>query len=197
MNLHLKTLEFWSDKNSGWQSGPLPFGQSFTFVSGENTCGKTPLLRGIFFALGVPSNFRNDILENCAGVRLEVELAGVPYIFQRTFAERDKVQIRALRDGAVVSLPVEKEVSKFIFDKLGYPEVKVTTTKAAESSVYLSTIAPLFWKEQLNSWDTIYHTQNRFIDDQREEAMRFLLGLQPRNPFGVKAEIKREKKNID
>lgn len=195
--MHLKSLQFWSDNKNGWQSKELKFGKSFTFVHGENSCGKTPLLRSIFFALGMQASFRNDIIENATGVKLDIELSGVSYIFKRKFSDNYKVQVIYTRDGSEQIFTSEKDTSKFIFEQLGYPHAAVTSNRNTETQIYFSTIAPLFWKEQLGSWDVIYHVSSRFISDQREEATRFVLGLTPKNPYGVKAEIKRERKNVD
>ncbi len=195
MALTLKSIEFWTKSKTGWQSGVLTFGTKFTFVSGENTCGKTPLLKGIFYALGCNETFRSAILEKADGVRLIADLNGQPTQFEREF-ESDKIIVTNLVSNESVKHSSEKSVSNFIWSKLGAPEPSVTTLGGGSAPLYFSVAAPLFWKEQLSGWHLIYSTNNKFIVEQREEAIRFLLGLAPKHSFGVKAQLKKEKKSL-
>lgn len=197
MGITLKELHIWSDKNNGWQSKKLKFGKKFTFVSGENTCGKTPLLKSIFFALGVPVTFRNDIVANCSGVKLSVILNNEPMIFTRYFEDSSTYIVENTRTSKMLTFKKEEEISNFIFQELGFPIVQLTSIQSKEVPLYISSISPLIWKEQLDGWSDIYAVKNRFIVDQRQEAMRFALGLPAKNPFGIKAAIKTEKKNVE
>lgn len=199
MSLFLKELEIWSDnKKGGWTSGVLPFGNKFTYVAGlgENTCGKTPILKSIMFALGVDENFRADIMEKSSGVRLRAIVGGNDLTFERRFSEKDTIKIKDNNSKIETSYKVEKESSPFIFEKLGYPNPSLTGSSGNATILYFSTIAPLFWKAQIDSWHTIYSEGFSYIKDQRKEATRFILGLAPLNPYGINSEIKKNKKNV-
>lgn len=199
MALTLKELEIWTEnKDTGWTSGILEFGNKFTYVSGlgENTCGKTPLLKSILFALGVNETFRNDIIEKCSGVRLKVLMGGYNLTFSRSLKESDHVNVCDNIKNETKSYKVEKEISEFIFQHLGYPQILLSGSNGKSAPLYFSSIAPLFWKEQIDSWHTIYSDKFSYIKDQRKEATRFIMGLSPKHPFGIKSEIKKSKKSV-
>lgn len=197
MRIYLKTLEFWTDKKDGWQSNVLRFGDQFTYISGENTCGKTPLIKGIMFCLGVSVTFREDISTNCTGVKLFVNLNGSDFCLEREFLSKDFIKVTNISNNEIKKYKVESEYSKFLLGQLEFPETVTTNSNGSSHLIYFSFLAPLFWKDQIDTWHTIYNSSFRFIKDMREESLRYLLGLSPKNPYGLKSKIKNEKKNIN
>src|SRR5258705_12724419 len=61
----------------------------------------------------------------------------------------------------------------------------LTNKQSQESQLYATVLLPALWVDQDHGWTTDYWTppNRNFIQDQRQEVIRFLVELAPRHPF--------------
>jgi hypothetical protein len=195
MNFKLKSLEFIPSHSEGWESEQLLFGDRVTFVQGENGAGKTPVLAGVAFCLGLPHRFRKDVIENCASIHLEVEIDHKSYQFERLI-DAPQTITALTHDGEVIIFDSEKTFSNFLFEKLKFPHPELTNGGNERAPLYLSHVITAFYIDQLQGWITPYWPAVKYIKDQREEVLRLILGITPRNPFARRDDLNKAKKSL-
>ncbi|RYZ77899.1 MAG: hypothetical protein EOP05_00270 [Proteobacteria bacterium] len=195
MKIKLLSLEFLPRGQKGWSSEQLHFGNRVTFISGNNQAGKTPLMASIAFCLGMPYQFRQDIVEQCAAVHLEIEINEVQYQIERQIDTPYNFAVFS-GDGELHTFENEKDFSNFLFDRIDFPHPELTSTSNERAPLYTSHLMSSFYIDQLLGWSTTYWSQSRYIKNQSEEMLRLILGLSPRFPYSQKEELNREKKRL-
>lgn len=193
--MKLLTLEITPTSPSGWSSGQLEFGKGITQLYAKTGSGKTPVISAVSYALGYHHEFRNDIIEMCHSAKLEVDLSGSRFLFERVLSETFKINAHEEIDGAYrlhQSFDNEKDFSGFLFEKIGYEMPVLSTTQSSQASVYINTFFPLFVLNQLSSYNDLYKPlKGSFIKDQPSEMMRIALGVGAKNPFGKNKLLKK------
>jgi hypothetical protein len=172
---------------SGWSSEKLLFGNRATQLFAENGSGKTPVVQAIVFALGYKADFRDDIVEHCERVILEVAVDGTQYTIQRSVKGSFWISVESA-GMTRTEFTSEREFSRFLFSLWGLEDPLVTTVGNEGSHLYVPQLLPLLYLDQDHGYAFEYYSNNRFIKDQYPEVMRLLLGLGPKNPFDRRRE---------
>jgi hypothetical protein len=75
----------------------------------------------------------------------------------------------------------------------------LTNKQNQEAELYATVLLPALWVDQDHGWTTDYWTppNRNFIQDQRQEVIRFLVGLPARHPFRQRAEFDEAKEALD
>ena len=73
MSVRLESLEFRPSTSDGWSSGRREFGAFLTFVTGENGAGKTPVMKGIVYALGHALKLTDAVRTHCEAIALTLK----------------------------------------------------------------------------------------------------------------------------
>src|SRR5258705_3930942 len=75
----------------------------------------------------------------------------------------------------------------------------LTNKQSEESQLYAALLLPALWVDQDHGWTTDYWTppNRNFIQDQRQEVIRFLVGLPPRHPFRARTEFDAAKDSLE
>src|ERR1017187_10009626 len=87
MSARLSALRFAPRGSSGWTTPNLKFGRILTLVLGPNGSGKTPILKGLAFALGHPVELPPDIRMRCESVSLALVEGGNPLRVERRIGD--------------------------------------------------------------------------------------------------------------
>lgn len=180
--MKLISLQLHGVNDFGWSSEKLLFADRLTQIYGENGAGKTPLVKSIVFALGYKAEYRDDILERCDRVTLEVVIGGKALAITRSFQTAFWINVV---DGTGRSLDFnsEREFSRFMLELWELEDPIVTTTSNKSSHLYVSQLLPLFYLDQSHGYAVEYHLPQKFIKDQYAEVMRLANGLAPKNAF--------------
>src|SRR3954470_15124769 len=121
MSVRLSRLEFKPRGDAGWTTQPLVFGPVLTLLHAPNGSGKTPILKGLAFALGHPTKLPPDILDRCASVCLTLSEGANRITVERNIADRFDCVVTDAQ-GSVLRLSDEKSFSAWMIGALGIPE---------------------------------------------------------------------------
>lgn len=185
--MKLVSLEVVGLGPAGWSSGRLAFGRRSTQLFAENGSGKTPIVQAIVFALGYKVDFRDDIIEHCDRVILEVAVDDRTYRIQRAV----KVPFDVTVESAEIlrtEFVSEREFSRFLLSLWGLEDPVVTTVGSNASHLYSLHVLPLFYLDQDHGYAHEYYAPSKFIKDQYAEVMRLVFGLGAKNAFDRRRE---------
>ena len=183
--MKLVSVEIFPKGNNGWKSEKLDFGKHITQLYGPNGCGKTPLVQSIAFCLGYPCVFRNDIYERCNYVVLEVTTSKGFLSLKRFFSRETDIAVTE-PTGIEQRFFDEESYSAYIFEWLGVETNTLVSVGNKPTSPYLSTLLPIYYLDQDESYSKVYNSQNNFIKDQLSEMIRMLFRLPVKNSFDKK-----------
>ncbi|VVN84747.1 hypothetical protein [Pseudomonas fluorescens] len=184
--MKLISLKIHQKSSQGWGTKELYFGERITQIYGPNESGKTPLVLLIMYCLGLPAEFRNDILNNCSAATLKLELTQKLSITRRL--DRD-FHITVEVDSGILSFVDELEFSQFLLEKTGIPTTRLTSKSGLPTHIYLSTLWPIFYLEQDKGYTSTYVTKNNFIQNQQGEIIRSLMGFPEINPYDKRKKL--------
>ena len=197
MSVRLQSFQYLPRGASGWGSGLLAFGDVFTAIQGANGTGKTPIIKGVVQGLGHELELPPDVQERCEFAQTTLLVDGQSVVLTR-------------RLGVDFDLTIDKGSSRQVFKKqteyakwfltLFSQESPTLTGKQNQSAeLYANVLLPAIWVDQDHGWTTDYWTpaNRNFIQDQRQEVVRFLLGLQPRHPFRSRTEFDAAKQSLE
>ncbi len=167
---------------AGWGSGKLRFGRHTTVVLGPNGSGKTPVMKAIMYALGLPVEFPKDVRERCQAVRLVLTDGLGEHTLERQIVAKG-VEVRVQGpDGERTEIATERELSAWVLPRIGTaPRTLTSSGDGSPVPAYLSVAGPMFLVEQDGGWTTGYEPTATFVRDQREEVVRWLLDLPPKH----------------
>jgi len=172
---------------TAWSSNKLYFGDRVTQLFGANGCGKTPLVQSIVFALGSKIEFRDDILDRCDYVVLEVSSRDQTFLLKRNLKSTFSVTV-SKHDGVSLDFESEREYSRFLLELCGTEERIVTTMRDDATPIYFPQVLPLFYLDQDHGYSTPYYIAQKYIKDQYCEVTRLAFGLVSKNPFDKRRE---------
>lgn len=195
--MKLVKLKIHPSGKDGWGSKELMFASDITQLYGPNGAGKTPVIHSIAFALGYPVRYREDIMAKCSSVTLTVEHEENFFTFERSFS--DKFHIEVLEKGSKEThiFYNEKEISEYLFSRLGLSSIALTTNNNDPTYPYISTFLPLFYIDQDAGYTSAYKSPSSFIKDQYAEMIRLGLGIAPKHSFEAKRFLIEKKKELD
>lgn len=181
MSARLLSLQFQPRDNSGWITPVLTFGRVLTFLLGKNGSGKTPLAKGIAFALGHPVQLPPDIQTHCASVTLKLRKEDSVVQIERRLGESFDVSTTESDESKHFS--DEKEFSSWLIEQLGIPFRDLAGRNDGIVPPYMSVLVPMFWIDQDLGWRNLYSplSTHDFIKDQGEEITRWILGIPPKH----------------
>ncbi len=167
MSARLSALRFAPRGSSGWTTPPLSFGRILTLVLGPNGSGKTPILKGLAFALGYPVELPPDVQTRCESVELTLTESGNPVRVERKIGQAFDAQV-VDTDGGLKRFSEEKGFSSWLIERLGIPERKLADRTMGVVSPYMSVLIPIFWVDQDLGWRNLYSplSTHNFVKDQ-------------------------------
>lgn len=196
--MRLKSLQIEPLGEAGWGSPLLEFGQRTTMLFAPNGSGKTPIIRALASALGFPNKFRNEILEKCNAVVLNVESEGKPLTIRRSIGAKNNEFYATIDfDGELTEHHTEGSFSIALFNLLGLKPPRLVSNKGEEAQPYISTLLPVFYLIQGYGYSAAYRSPNPFIEDQFAEMVRFAFGLNPKHSYEVKKDLIEEKSALE
>lgn len=197
MSVRLQSFQYLPRGADGWGSGLLHFGDVFTAIQGANGTGKTPIIKGVVQGLGHELELPPDVQQRCEFAQTTLQVDGQSVVLTR-------------RLGADFELTVDNGSNRQTFDTqteyarwfvaLFSKESQTLTNKQNQSSeLYANVLLPAVWVDQDHGWTTDYWTpaNRNFIQDQRQEVVRFLVGLPPRHPFRSRTQFDAAKESLE
>ena len=204
MSIRLSTFQYLPKSPDGWTSGLLHFGDLFTTVQGPNGAGKTPVMKGVMAALGHELELPPAVRAHCRAAEVALEIDGRKISITRDLTDDYKLTVTDGDTKQTYSTP--KQYADWFLGLLTDAVPALTTKKRQEAGLYPSILFPAFWVDQDHGWTSDYWIprDKDFLLDQRQEMLRFLLGLPPRHPFRTrtvfdeaKATLERTDKSIE
>jgi hypothetical protein len=169
----------------------------FTAVQGPNGTGKTPIMKGVIQGLGCEVELPPDVLARCDSARTTIKVDGQSVALTRRLGEDFEIQVDDGRDVKVYTS--QSEYSNW-FIGLFTADPPVLTSKQNQSvGLYPTVLLPALCVDQDHGWTVDYWTppNRNFILDQRQEVIRFLVGLPPRHPFRARTEFEAAKVSLE
>lgn len=194
--MRLISLKVEARGTNGWESPTLEFGKRITFLFAKNGSGKTPLIQALSFCLGYPVTFRQDINDHCEAVVLTVQIDTETLTFKRVLA-KDFQATTTYGTGDIKEFSNEAEFAGFVSDLVGLSLPKLVSTNKQATQPYMSTLLPLFYREQSDGYSDVYSPPKSFISDQFVEMARFVFGLSPKNSFLAKSDLLKAREDLD
>jgi hypothetical protein len=177
----LESFRYIPREPTGWHTNRLEFGELITVVQGANGSGKTPIMKGILHGLGHQVELPPAILSHCVSAEVTVKTDQHQFVLTRSLENRFNLRVSGGETDRVFEN--EGEYARWFQEALGL-EPRQVVTKANESSeLYVNLLAPAFFVDQDHGWTTAYWTppNRNFVRDQRQEIIRYLVGLPPRH----------------
>lgn len=182
MTIRLQSLLITPRGPDGWTSGRLQFGRVATLLFGANGAGKTPVLRALEYALGHPVELPPQIHEHCRSIVLELRDGDTLYTVERILFKGLDVRVEGPGEKKW-GFDSEGAFSEWLLPLLGPPAHAFTSKRSEASKPFMSVLGPLFLINQDTGWTQPYAPleHHDFLKDQREEMVRWVMGLQPKN----------------
>lgn len=129
-----------SRKNGRLALAATGFGKGLNVIRGENSTGRTTLLKLFEFGLGANLNIRDFIpeIQQCEKLVLEIEINDIPYTIDRKFYGSQELVIYPGRIDDIfrpATTLLRREMSDFLLQRLGIPLVSVIDESGREKSI--------------------------------------------------------------
>jgi hypothetical protein len=173
----------------GWETRNLDFGALFTVLEGSNGSGKTPIMKGIMVALGHELELPPDITDHCSAAQIRLIAGGKPVTITRYLDAAFRCHIE---DESGPRLITQVEYARWFTNVVLDADARTLTNKQEKpTELYANVVIPAFAVDQDHGWDTDYYVPRGrdFIRNQRQEVIRFLMGIQPRHPFRTRTDF--------
>ena len=183
MSIRLNSFQYLPKGSDGWTSGLLHFGEIFTTVQGPNGAGKTPIMKGVMAALGHELELPPAIRTHCRAAEITLDMDGRQIVVTRDLSRDYELTVK---DGQELNTFSNARDYALWFVGLFTEATPLFTSKQRQESVlYPSILFPALWVDQDHGWTSDYWTpvNKNFLLDQRQEMIRFLIGLPPRHSF--------------
>lgn len=182
MTIKLEEFRYLARGPQGWHSELPPFGELLTAVQGENGSGKTPIMKGIVWTLGHKLQLTPEVIANCSAAELQLTVEGRLVTLTRPIG-LPQFALTVNDAGDVSEFDNEGEYAKWFLSLFGSAARTLTNKQKKATDLYANTLIPGFWVDQDHGWTQDYWAPSNFIEDQREEVIRFLVGMPARHPF--------------
>jgi prefoldin subunit 5 len=197
MSIRLNSFQYLPRGADGWGSRLLHFGEMFTAVQGANGTGKTPIMKGVIQALGHEVELPPEVLSRCDAAQISLVVDGRTVMLTRMLGASFEMR---LEDGTDKKTFTDQASYAKWFVALFCDEPRTLTNKQNQSAeLYASVLLPALFVDQDHGWTTDYWTppNRNFIQDQRQEVIRFLVGLPARHSFRARNEFDAAKKSLE
>jgi hypothetical protein len=197
MSVRLRSFQYLARGADGWGSGLLHFGDIFTAVQGANGTGKTPIIKGVVHGLGHEVELPPDVQDRCEFAQTTIVLDGRPVTLTRRIGSEFDIRIDDGPNQQVFTS--QGEYAKWFTALFGGEPRTLTNKQNQPAELYANVLLPAVWVDQDHGWTTDYWTplNRNFIQDQRQEVIRFLVGLPPRHPFRSRTEFDAAKESLE
>jgi hypothetical protein len=197
MSVRLESFRYLPRGADGWGSRLLHFGDIFTAVQGPNGTGKTPIMKGVIQGLGHEVELPPDVLARCEFAETTITIDGRAVTLTRRLGEDFHLHVAEGEESLVYTS--QAEYAKWFIGLFSADPPALTNKQNAEVGLYPTVLLPALWVDQDHGWTTDYWTppNRNFIQDQRQEVIRFLVGAPPRHPFRAKTEFEEAKQALD
>jgi hypothetical protein len=197
MTVRLHSFQYLQRGPDGWASPLFHFGDIFTAVQGPNGSGKTPIMKGVMQGLGHEVELPGEILTRCEFAQLTVSAEGRTIVLTRRLGSDFDIKVSDGDDSQTFAS--QAEYAKWLIKALGAEMPVLTSKQGQPSELYGTVLLPALWVDQDHGWTTDYWTppNRNFLNDQRQEVIRFLMGLPPRHPFRQKTEFDEAKEKLE
>lgn len=178
----LRSLQLLPRGPAGWCSPELFFGEATTLVSGPLGSGKSPMLKALAFSFGAAVDLPPTVKSQCSAVRLT--FAGRDGVYELTRQIESGVRASAKGPaGEVHEIRDDRELTRWLLPQLGISEREFVTLNGSPTMSYTSLLAPAFLVDQDIGWSAPYVPPDgfRFVRNQREEVLRWVLDAPQRN----------------
>jgi predicted nuclease with TOPRIM domain len=196
VSIRLSSFRYLPKATGGWETPKLDFGALFTVLEGPNGSGKTPIMEGLYLALGHGLELPPAITDHCSAAQVTLVRDSQPITITRFLDSAFRCQIED-EDGA--RFITQAEYARW-FTKLLGGEFRTLTNKHDKAAeLYANVVIPAFAVDQDHGWSTDYYVPRGrdFLKNQRQEVIRFLMGLQPRHPFRTRTDYEEAKVTAD
>lgn len=197
MSVRLQSFQYLPRGADGWGSRLLHFGDMFTAVQGANGTGKTPIMKGVMQGLGHEVELPPDVLARCEFAQTTLVVDGRPVTLTRRLGADFEIRVDDGPDQQAFT--GQAEYAKWFVALFGGEPQTLTTKQNKSTELYATVLLPALWVDQDHGWTTDYWTpaNRNFIQDQRQEVIRFLVGLPPRHPFRARTEYDAAKDSLE
>lgn len=197
MSVRLEFFQYLPRGIDGWGSRLLHFGAMFTAVQAPNGAGKTPIMKGIMQGLGHEVELPPEVLKRCESAQLGISIDGKLVTMTRTLG--DDFELRVDDGENTVVFTSQADYARWFCGQFSQNLPRLTTKQSQATELYATTLLPSLWVDQDHGWTTDYWVppSRNFIRDQRQEVIRFLVGLVPRHPFRPRTEFERAKRELE
>jgi predicted nucleic acid-binding Zn-ribbon protein len=197
MSIRLESFQYRPRGSNGWGSRLLHFGEMFTAVQGPNGTGKTPIMKGVMQGLGHEVELPPEVMTHCEFAEMTLMVESRPVVLTRRLASDFEMRVD---DGAnPQTFTNQSEYAKWFVSLFNAELRELTTKQNTASGLYATVLFPAIWVDQDHGWTTDYWTppNRNFIQDQRQEVIRYLVGLPPRHPFRQRTEYDAAKETLE
>jgi hypothetical protein len=197
MGVRLESFQYLPRGADGWGSRLLSFGAMFTAVQAPNGAGKTPIMKGVMQGLGHEVDLPPDVLAQCEFAQVELSVDERPVTLTRRLGAEFEMHIDdGLNQQAFTN---QAEYARWFIGLFSADLPNLTSKQSQPAELYATVLLPALWVDQDHGWTTDYWTppNRNFIRDQRQEVIRFLVGLPPRYPFRPKTDFEAAKRSLD
>lgn len=197
MSVRLQSFQYLPRGADGWSSPLLHFGDMFTAVQGVNGTGKTPIMKGVIQGLGHEVELPPDVLTRCEFAQTTIAVDGRPVVLTRRLGPDFDIRVD---DGSKPqTYTSQAEYAEWFIGLFSADPPTLTTKQNDPSGLYVTVLLPALSVDQDHGWNTDYWTpaNRNFIQDQRQEVIRFLVGLPPRHAFRSRTEFDAAKDSVE
>jgi hypothetical protein len=154
-------------------------------------------MKGVMQGLGHEVELPPEVLERCESAQTTILVDGRTVILTRRLGEN--FDIRVKDEGYDRTFSSEAEYAKWFIGLFTEDPLVLTTKQSQPTELYANLLFPALWVDQDHGWTTDYWTppNRNFIQDQRNEVIRFLVGLPPRHPFRSRSEYDAAKQALE
>ncbi|MCB8948204.1 MAG: hypothetical protein H6653_09325 [Ardenticatenaceae bacterium] len=178
-----------SHKDGGFALSPTRFEKGLNVIRGENSTGRTTLLKLFEFGLGANLKVGNFIPEvkQCEKLVLEVELNGTPYTIDRKFHGSQELVVYQGRIEDIFrpkTTLLRGEMSEFLLRRLGIPVVSVIDDYSGrEKTVSFSDVYNSLHIDQVKGFSNI---QANLSEKDRVILFKLLTGISIPNAYELR-----------
>jgi chromosome segregation ATPase len=135
-------------------------------------------------------------MARCEIAELTLMAGGQPIILSRRLEPDFEIRIN---DGSELIFRKQADYATWLAGLFNTEPRELTTKQDAPAGLYASVLLPSIWVDQDQGWTTDYWTppHRNFLKDQRQEVIRYLVGLPPRHPFRQKTQFDEAKVSLE
>jgi hypothetical protein len=154
-------------------------------------------MKGVMQGLGHELELPPEVYDRCEFAETTLLVDGRTVIVRRRIGADFSILVND--DGQSQTFTAQTDYAKWFTGLFSEAPPILTNKNNQSTELYANVLLPAIWVDQDHGWTSDYWTPpNRsFILDQREEVIRFLVGLPPRHPFRARTEFDAAKQTLE